>query len=525
MAEHDASYMDLVGTLADGRYFFVDSQARNDISEFDYKITCVLLLRFYGTTTIDGIDYNVFYLDHPYAFYLKGKFKASYDGSCIRGIFSNFPESINLNRPIVFRADDPNDIPNKKDFMVFTDGNRNQKMQNLYQLGDVMDFVFDKTYQCFYLVGVGEKNVQSDWNEANNVSPAYIKNKPSLATVATSGEAEDVSYDNTTSELTATDVQAAIDEIDSSLDTVAAGLSDKMDKSDPEGTGSFSMNRLSGSTVGTNSHAEGDDGTASGHASHAEGYQTVATDIGAHAEGLNSTASGTAAHVEGAASSASGDSAHAEGSYASASGDNSHAEGFNTKASSDYQHVSGKYNVEDNADTYAEIIGNGTADNARSNARTLDWSGNETIAGDLYFNGGVDPLSTQIAECKASGYDESGDKTDTVASSATWSILSSVAITKGKWIINFGANFPSLGSGNTGHCGVGVSDVATPSTRPPAESCLTAQRITNDNYTTLSGSFIYNCTSATKTLYLKVRQTSGQSLSVDGKLRVIKLPY
>ena len=511
MADHDASYMDLVGTLADGRYFFVDSQARNDISEFDYKITCVLFLRFYGTTTIDGIEYNVFYLDHPYALYLKGKFKATYDGSCIRGIFSNFPPSINLNRPIVFRADDPNDIPNKKDFMVFTDGNRNQKMQNLYQLGDVMDFVFDKTYQCFYLVGVGEKNVQSDWNEANNVSPAYIKNKPSLATVATSGEAEDVSYDNTTSELTATDVQAAIDEIDSSLDTVASGLSDKMDKSNPEGTGSFSMNRLSPSTVGPKSHAEGDMGTASGDDSHAEGFMTVASGDDSHSEGVMTTASG--------------DAAHAEGSNAVAGGLVSHAEGYYTKASSDYQHVSGKFNVEDNADTYAEIIGNGTADNARSNARTLDWSGNETIAGDLYFNGGADPLSTQIAGCKASGYDESGDKTDTVATSATWSILSSIAITRGKWIINFGANFPSLGSGNTGHCGVGVSDSSTPSTRPPAESCLTAQRITNDNYTTLSGSFIYDCTSATKTLYLKVRQTSGQSLSVDGKLRVIKLPY
>lgn len=517
MAEHDASYMDLVGTLADGRYFFVDSQARNDISEFDYKITCVLHLRFYGTTTIDGIDYNVFYLDPPYAVYLKGKFKASYDGSCIRGIFSNVPESINLNRPIVFRADDPNDIPNKKDFMVFTDGNRNQKMENLYQLGDVMDFVFDKTYQCFYLVGVGEKNVQSDWNEANNVSPAYIKNKPSLATVATSGEAEDVSYDNTTSELTATDVQAAIDEIDSSLDTVASGLSNKMDKSNPEGTGSFSMNRLSGSTIGTKSSTEGNNCTASGAESHAEGHYTVASGADSHAEGYNCIASGV----------------------------DSHAEGDNTEAASSAQHVSGRYNIIDNADTYAEIIGNGTADNARSNARTLDWSGNETIEGDLYFNGGVDPLSTQLAakqdaltagtnititsntisatDTKPTDYDTSGDKTDNVATGASWSILSSTTVTKGKWIVSYGANFPSLGAGNTGHCGVGVSDVATPSTRPPVEACLTAQRITNDNYTTLSSSFLYDCTVSSKTLYLKVRQTSGQTLSVEGKLRVIKI--
>lgn len=43
-----------------------------------------------------------------------------------------------------------------------------------------------------------------------------------LADVATSGDAEDVDYDNTTSGLTATDVQAAIDEIQGGLGTAAA---------------------------------------------------------------------------------------------------------------------------------------------------------------------------------------------------------------------------------------------------------------------------------------------------------------
>lgn len=44
----------------------------------------------------------------------------------------------------------------------------------------------------------------------------------SLATVATSGAAEDVDYDNTTSGLTATDVQSAIDEVVAGLGTAAA---------------------------------------------------------------------------------------------------------------------------------------------------------------------------------------------------------------------------------------------------------------------------------------------------------------
>jgi len=53
------------------------------------------------------------------------------------------------------------------------------------------------------------------------------------------------------------------------------------------------------------------------------------------------------------------------------------------------QHVFGEYNVLDTSGTstsrgkYVEIVGKGTADNARSNARTLDWSGNEVLAGKL----------------------------------------------------------------------------------------------------------------------------------------------
>ena len=58
-----------------------------------------------------------------------------------------------------------------------------------------------------------------------------------------------------------------------------------------------------------------------------------------------------------------------------------HVEGYGNISAADYQHVQGKYNAIDN--TKAFIIGNGTADNSRSNALTVDWSGNTAIAGDL----------------------------------------------------------------------------------------------------------------------------------------------
>lgn len=70
-----------------------------------------------------------------------------------------------------------------------------------------------------------------------------------------------------------------------------------------------------------------------------------------------------------------------------ASGDSSHAEGNNTKASSKYQHVQGKYNIEDTANKYAHIVGNGAGDAKRSNAHTLDWQGNAWYSGKLSQEG------------------------------------------------------------------------------------------------------------------------------------------
>lgn len=213
-----------------------------------------------------------------------------------------------------------------------------------------------------------------------------------------------------------------------------------MSSTDPVGTGSFSLNRKSGTQVGqyshaegysataigwyshaegeettangTGSHAEGYKTTASGEYSHAEGEETTASSWSAHAEGKNTTASGLQSHAEGEETTASGNWSHAEGRETTASGlrshaegsttiasgeashaegygsvaknDASHAEGMHTIAGSDYQHVQGQYNVEDTTGTYAHIVGNGSSDDARSNAHTLDWEGNAWFQGDVY---------------------------------------------------------------------------------------------------------------------------------------------
>ena len=106
---------------------------------------------------------------------------------------------------------------------------------------------------------------------------------------------------------------------------------------------------------------------------------------------VNGSATGSVRTVGSLAESSTytiGDYAVAEGENTTASSFASHAEGLGTTAQRKSQHVFGEYNVADTtgADgtvkgTYIEIVGKGTSNNNRSNARTLDWSGNETLAG------------------------------------------------------------------------------------------------------------------------------------------------
>ena len=131
------------------------------------------------------------------------------------------------------------------------------------------------------------------------------------------------------------------------------------------------------------SHAEGNNTTASGVFSHAEGYSTTASGDESHTEGYGTTASAYGSHAEGYHTKASGTGSHAEGYYTIASGERSHAEGYDTIASGNDSHAQGKYNISNT--TYADVIGNGSSDTERSNAYTMDWSGNAWFAGDVYI--------------------------------------------------------------------------------------------------------------------------------------------
>ena len=143
-------------------------------------------------------------------------------------------------------------------------------------------------------------------------------------------------------------------------------------KASPAFTGSISMGRQAETTVGLRSIAAGNNAAATGSYSGAIGNYTVA----------------------------GGNGAVAVGNKSEASGDNSFASGAQTIANHRSQVAIGEYNIQDpntnytGRGTYAEIVGNGTSNSARSNARTLDWSGNEWLAGSLTLG------STTLTEAK-----------------------------------------------------------------------------------------------------------------------------
>jgi hypothetical protein len=233
-----------------------------------------------------------------------------------------------------------------------------------------------------------------DWNQTTSAESDYILNKPAIK----AGQGEN---------------------------SIIEG-----DLNGNSSTGNYSHTEGGGTTAsGENSHSEGSGTTASGENSHAEGYNTTARGYyGSHAEGRGTTASGTASHVEGTGAkangyashaegnntTASGNYSHAEGSGTTTSGENSHAEGYGTTATHKSQHVFGEHNIADpslnNAfvrGNYIEIVGNGAAASARSNARTLDWDGNETLAGNLTIGGIITSNGQQILPQKQSDWNQS----------------------------------------------------------------------------------------------------------------------
>lgn len=148
----------------------------------------------------------------------------------------------------------------------------------------------------------------------------------------------------------------------------------------------FTVDKTLSSTAITQREAFSLTSGALGSGSHIEGEGALASGAYSHAEGSCTVASGTNSHAEGNGTIAARASSHAEGRKTQASGNYSHAEGYYTIAAGERQHVQGQYNIEDTENIYSHIVGNGSS-TTRSNAHTLDWSGNAWYAGNISAQG------------------------------------------------------------------------------------------------------------------------------------------
>ena len=154
--------------------------------------------------------------------------------------------------------------------------------------------------------------------------------------------------------------------------------------------------RAAGSNIGVSSFVAGERNEASGYCSSViGGYQNIASGdeaVASGGHGNSSTGGGSFSGGNGNVS--SGGNSFAFGGGNTASGVNSTAFGMGNVSNHREQIVFGAYNTPDPSSApnyargnYIEIVGNGLSENAQSNARTLDWSGNEVLAGGLTING------------------------------------------------------------------------------------------------------------------------------------------
>ena len=103
-----------------------------------------------------------------------------------------------------------------------------------------------------------------------------------------------------------------------------------------------------------------------------------------------------------------GTKSHAEGYQCTASSNFSHAEGCGCTAQGRNQHIPGKYNIASGTSDsivdsdYSHIVGNGASYEAPSNAHTLTWSGVPWYQGRPQFGGAAMDNGSQTV--MANGY-------------------------------------------------------------------------------------------------------------------------
>lgn len=284
------------------------------------------------------------------------------------------------------------------------------------------------------------ENSKADWNQNDPNADNYVKNRTHWTDDDGNTHKLDPKYLDIPDNLATTDdVQDAIDVANEAYQVA----DNKMDATNPVGTGSFSMNRKAGTTVGNYSHAEGYETAASGNYSHAEGCGTFAGGRSRYVNGEYNTGQHVYEDYHTTASdilfrndanfyySTEYDFDSETGIYTLINPKLISASGINTSSvqnqllgvyfignssltpdaitgtrlyipikNSTYSSTVSIYNnynrkisrvacqhsliTQSERGKYVHIVGNGTSDTERSNAHTLDWEGNAWYSGDVY---------------------------------------------------------------------------------------------------------------------------------------------
>ena len=257
----------------------------------------------------------------------------------LRGLSTELNDSALIDGQILF-TQDTNEL-----FMDFIDPNTQTLIRKPIQDKQLADLIQTRFSN---VENKSSEQIREELTKENVI--AALGYTPSMGDNFVT-DAENINYNNTNSTLTGQTVQTAIDEL----------AVEKLDKANPNGTGSLSLNRKNNSTVGTNSVAVGIDNIASAQNTHAEGRLTQAVSREAHAEG-DSTLAGNGTRNVSQLSPLSaygvGASAHAEGIGTFAKGGASHAEGYKTQALEGISHAEGEETIAYSTGSHAE--GKGT---------------------------------------------------------------------------------------------------------------------------------------------------------------------
>ena len=260
--------------------------------------------------------------------------------------------------------------------------------------------------------------------------------------------------------------------------------------------------------IGNYSVAEGANTSSTGWASHAEGTMSMALGPGAHAEN-ESTALGQLAHSENRSTS-SGYCSHSEGWSSVASGKYSHAQNEGTITSSESQTALGKYNIEDNADTYACIIGNGTSGNARSNALTVKWSGDVEAAGSITAEGHDSPIGYRAGNNNGTWSVPNSSETNVPSAN-----LTPLTLTPGGWIVFAQAEFSSNATGRR------FIEITTSISGNIGRSAVSQNAVSGGSTRMLTTTYLKLTT--TQDVTIRVYQNSGSARSTDFNLAAVRI--